>query len=431
MDGANPAVADDKPLARARAGLGRRRARCSGSSSAGCSSTPASPRWADPLTAERAVQAYEIFPDGPRQHRSAWRCPSSRSSSACCSCSACSPGRPPSSRPLLMVAFIIGISQAWARGLTIDCGCFGGGGADRRQRDQVPAGDRPRRRLRPRRRVAVVAPPLPRIARPHTCSDTEGDPEPPWPRSPTTTAASARQAKIQAAQKSQGSGANKIVVATVVVVVAIIAVVGGRHLVAEPEGGGHRQRQRRCRPARRIGKGYPAFARTSRRRRARPTVDLYEDFQCPVCARSRRALGSDLPGPRPAQGKIKLNYHVLNFLDDKTGAKNSTPAANGAFCAADAGQVPGVPQRGLRRTRCRRGRRTSPTPSSGAWASTAGITGDALTTWQKCVRRRHVHRLRQLGERGRLQDPELPGHPHRADQRQGRRPERPSRPPSC
>ena len=29
---------------------------------------------------------------------------------------------------LLMVAFIVGIAQAWARGLTIDCGCFGGGG---------------------------------------------------------------------------------------------------------------------------------------------------------------------------------------------------------------------------------------------------------------------------------------------------------------
>ena len=29
---------------------------------------------------------------------------------------------------LLMFAFIIGISQAWARGLSIDCGCFGGGG---------------------------------------------------------------------------------------------------------------------------------------------------------------------------------------------------------------------------------------------------------------------------------------------------------------
>jgi uncharacterized membrane protein YphA (DoxX/SURF4 family) len=29
---------------------------------------------------------------------------------------------------ILMVAFSIGIAQAWARGLSIDCGCFGGGG---------------------------------------------------------------------------------------------------------------------------------------------------------------------------------------------------------------------------------------------------------------------------------------------------------------
>jgi len=29
---------------------------------------------------------------------------------------------------ILMIAFMIGISQAWARGLSIDCGCFGGGG---------------------------------------------------------------------------------------------------------------------------------------------------------------------------------------------------------------------------------------------------------------------------------------------------------------
>jgi uncharacterized membrane protein YphA (DoxX/SURF4 family) len=28
---------------------------------------------------------------------------------------------------LLLAAFIIGISSAWARGLSIDCGCFGGG----------------------------------------------------------------------------------------------------------------------------------------------------------------------------------------------------------------------------------------------------------------------------------------------------------------
>lgn len=30
---------------------------------------------------------------------------------------------------LLMVAFLIGIGSAWARGISIECGCFGGGGA--------------------------------------------------------------------------------------------------------------------------------------------------------------------------------------------------------------------------------------------------------------------------------------------------------------
>jgi uncharacterized membrane protein YphA (DoxX/SURF4 family) len=29
---------------------------------------------------------------------------------------------------LLMAAFVVGIGSAWARGLTIECGCFGGGG---------------------------------------------------------------------------------------------------------------------------------------------------------------------------------------------------------------------------------------------------------------------------------------------------------------
>lgn len=35
---------------------------------------------------------------------------------------------------LLMLVFIAGVASAWARGLTIDCGCFGGGG-------EVAAGD--------------------------------------------------------------------------------------------------------------------------------------------------------------------------------------------------------------------------------------------------------------------------------------------------
>ena len=39
---------------------------------------------------------------------------------------------------LLFVAFIVGISSAWARGLQIDCGCFGGGGYDADATDKYP-----------------------------------------------------------------------------------------------------------------------------------------------------------------------------------------------------------------------------------------------------------------------------------------------------
>jgi len=39
---------------------------------------------------------------------------------------------------LMMVAFITGIGSAWARGLSIDCGCFGGGGTIAASQTQYP-----------------------------------------------------------------------------------------------------------------------------------------------------------------------------------------------------------------------------------------------------------------------------------------------------
>ena len=39
---------------------------------------------------------------------------------------------------LLFVAFIIGIASVWARGMSIDCGCFGGGGFDPDAKSKYP-----------------------------------------------------------------------------------------------------------------------------------------------------------------------------------------------------------------------------------------------------------------------------------------------------
>jgi uncharacterized membrane protein YphA (DoxX/SURF4 family) len=40
---------------------------------------------------------------------------------------------------VLLLAFVVGISSAWARGLSIECGCFGGGaGPTQNAREKYP-----------------------------------------------------------------------------------------------------------------------------------------------------------------------------------------------------------------------------------------------------------------------------------------------------
>ena len=51
---------------------------------------------------------------------------------------------------LLLGVFVVGIASAWARGLRIDCGCFGGGG-------QLAAGQDPRYGLEIARDLALLA----------------------------------------------------------------------------------------------------------------------------------------------------------------------------------------------------------------------------------------------------------------------------------
>jgi len=60
-----------------------------------------------------------------------------------------------------------------------------------------------------------------------------------------------------------------------------------------------------------------------------PTVDIWEDFQCPVCAQFE-ALNGDYIASLIADKKAKVVYHPLSFI----GAE-SVVAANAAACAAD------------------------------------------------------------------------------------------------
>ena len=60
-----------------------------------------------------------------------------------------------------------------------------------------------------------------------------------------------------------------------------------------------------------------------------PTIDVYEDFQCPVCARFEAINGITLE-KAITEKKAKVVYHVLSFLGTE-----SILAANAAACASD------------------------------------------------------------------------------------------------
>ena len=60
-----------------------------------------------------------------------------------------------------------------------------------------------------------------------------------------------------------------------------------------------------------------------------PTIDIYEDFQCPVCARFAGINGETI-AKAIEEKKAKVVYHMLSFLGTE-----SILAANASACAAD------------------------------------------------------------------------------------------------
>ncbi|MFM1910424.1 MAG: hypothetical protein RLZZ545_1122 [Actinomycetota bacterium] len=63
-----------------------------------------------------------------------------------------------------------------------------------------------------------------------------------------------------------------------------------------------------------------------------PVIDIYEDFQCPVCAQFEQVNGQYIES-LIAEKKATVVYHTLSFLGPE-----SVSAANAAACAADEGE---------------------------------------------------------------------------------------------
>jgi protein-disulfide isomerase len=79
---------------------------------------------------------------------------------------------------------------------------------------------------------------------------------------------------------------------------------------------------------------------TAGRAEAPVTIDVYEDYLCPFCERLETRSAESLTKAL-TDGQIKVNYHALNILENRSDPPGySTLAANAALCAVPAGIWP-------------------------------------------------------------------------------------------
>jgi len=149
-----------------------------------------------------------------------------------------------------------------------------------------------------------------------------------------------RQA-AQAVTAARGGGGGRGVIAGVAVVVALIIVIGVALVV-----------QHRNKPSPLAAAISPAAAGVEYRvapqgdtivtgnPQAPVTIDIYEDFMCPICGEFEKLYHPQL-AQAAADGKAKVVYHPVAILDSRSVPPGySTLAAGATLCAAQAGVFP-------------------------------------------------------------------------------------------
>jgi uncharacterized membrane protein YphA (DoxX/SURF4 family) len=81
----------------------------------------------DPDAAVRAVRAYQLLPEA-LVRPVAWGLPFAELALAVLLAAGLATRLAATASAVLLALFMVAITSAWARGLQIDCGCFGGGG---------------------------------------------------------------------------------------------------------------------------------------------------------------------------------------------------------------------------------------------------------------------------------------------------------------
>jgi protein-disulfide isomerase len=202
-----------------------------------------------------------------------------------------------------------------------------------------------------------------------------------------TSGSSSRKAKAQAAAPRQGG--NKAVIGAVVAVLVVVAVVvavafGARGSGSATPAASSSGASASALPVGATGPGGGIVVNPGKAKQGAPTLDLYEDFQCPICGQLEKLFGAQIRS-LAAAGDITLVTHTMSFLDDTLKNDSSLRAASAAACAADAGRFGPYHDAVYAGQPAKEGQGYTDAQLEG-FARTAGITGSALSTWQQCVK---------------------------------------------
>ncbi|HEX3336817.1 MAG TPA: MauE/DoxX family redox-associated membrane protein [Jatrophihabitans sp.] len=278
---------------------------------------------------------------------------------------------------LLFVVFLIGLVQAWARGLQIECGCFGGGGATNNPSYWLDV-------LRDLGLLALsvylVVWSVNRISVEEFLARNDHVPLPSAKRMRTDQGRrkynAMLEARRQAARTRQMWLSGSIAAVIVLISLIGVGVQSGRAKIQGSLTAAHAS----------VANGV-VFGK-----KAAATVDVYEDFQCPNCLNFEKAVGTTLEADVRAN-RAQVRYHMISILDGSSnGNRYSSRAANAALCASDISVEDFVAYHSILYGTYQ-GKQVQPTEGSNgrtnnqleAYASAAGIKGKDLTTFDQCV----------------------------------------------
>ncbi len=280
---------------------------------------------------------------------------------------------------LLLFVFLVGVIQAAARGLKLDCGCFGGGGV---------ATGATHYTLDILRDVGLlvlaaylIVWPMTRISIDEYLARHDYV-QPPSAKRMRTNEGRRKYNAVLEARRKEAQIRNRYITLALALVVALISVIGiGVQANRAKIAGDLTATNATVKNGVVVGKAAPV------------TIDIFEDFQCPSCEKFEQSAGADIDAKVKA-GTAQVHYHIMAFLDSASnGNRYSTRAANAALCASDISVDAYAKMVAVLYGKDTKGAQVQPAENSNGrtdiqlidYGKQAGITGDNLTTYQTCV----------------------------------------------